>query len=131
MKMDRIPTILIVDDHQNDQELVKTLFKRSFGGYIYTAFSIAEAEKHLQGVRFDVISLDGDMGLEYGYNLIPSIKKLQKHDPVIMMVSGNSRSIKIGIANGAHYAFDKHEIAKEVKLNEEFELVPIRQSLSA
>ncbi len=126
-----IKNILIVDDCHRDQQLVANLFKRNLHEKatsltIACASSLSEAKKHLSIQQFHVITLDGCMGLEFGYHLIPSIAEFQTQAPTIIMISGHNDSIKKGIAAGAHFGFSKTELTNDVMLNDTFQLVPSR-----
>jgi response regulator of citrate/malate metabolism len=119
-----------VDDHKNDQAFVSLLFKRHLDSSTILSFSFAsslsEAKKYLDKDHFHVITLDGLMGLEFGYNLIPAIQQSQSHKATIIMISDNGDSIKKGINQGAHFGFLKAEVKAPVKFNEKFELIPIQ-----
>jgi len=136
MRMPLFKSILIVDDDPNDQQLVARLFKRSFAFCPTYASSLTEARKKLQQQQFDIVVLDGflpdilDGG--YGYQLIPDVQKMQSIRCVVLMISGERVHVQKGLdlcknlEIAIHFGFSKSDIDKNVKLNEKFELVPIR-----
>jgi DNA-binding response OmpR family regulator len=129
-KISMVKSILIVDDCPLDQQLVGDLFKRSMcvnGWSITIAFAscLEEAKIYLRNQQFDIITLDGQMGLELGYNLIPFIEKSQTQNPRIIMISNHDKSITIGLDRGAHHSIIKKTITKEVRINTEFILIPV------
>ena len=128
--MSNYKTILIVDDCFLDQQLVSDLFKRSMyvNGWSMTiifALCLEEAKACLHTHQFDIITLDGQMGLEFGYDLIPFIEKTQTKKPDIIMISNHDKSIATGLDRGAHHAIVKDNITKNVRINKQFVLIPI------
>jgi len=128
--MNNSKSILIVDNCPFDQQLVSDLFKRSMyiNGWSTTfafASCLAEANAYLQSHQFDIITLDGQMGLEFGYNLIPFIQESQTNNPQIIMISNRDKLIAMGIDRGAHHAILKDNITKDVRINKQFVLIPM------
>ena len=121
--------LLIVDNDSSDQRSVDGLFKRSMcvNGWSLTVFFASchtDARDLLEKHQFDIITLDGLMGLEMGYHLIPSIQQLQK-SATIIMISGDNDSLTKGMLARAHFGFSKKDITEQVMLNTDFQLVPI------
>jgi len=127
------PKILIVDDTLSDQKSVAAFLTRNFvnGCDIHTVDKYSAAKKKIRNEKFDIITLDGNMGLECGYNLIPDIQRFQTTRCIIIMITGTQSCIDRGLLRGAHFGFIKYDIQRDVKLNEAFELVPLRQAESA
>jgi CheY-like chemotaxis protein len=133
------PNILIVDDDKDDQQLTARLFKRSFAFCPTYASSFPEARQKLQQQEFDIVVLDGRLPdiLEggFGYQLIPDIQRDQSARCIILMISGQQDHIDTGLRICkerkmlTYFGFHKHDIKKDVKLNEKFELVPIVSSV--
>jgi len=122
-------TILIVDDSSGDQSDVRLLFERSLSHLanvsIVTVSSFDEAKTSLARQQFNIITLDGAMGLYFGYDLIPFINESQIQTPIIIMISGERCHIRKGLDKGAHFGFYKRAIKAPIVFNEKFELVPI------
>jgi DNA-binding response OmpR family regulator len=128
--MSNSKTILIVDDCFLDQQSVSDLFKRSMyvNGWSITvifALCLEEAKTCLHSHQFDIITLDGQIGLEFGYDLIPFIEETQTNNPYIIMISNHDKSIAIGLNRGAHHVIVKNTITKEVRINNRFVLIPM------
>ena len=134
--MSKIKSILIVDDDQNDQHIIARLFKRSFSFCPTYASSFPEARAKLSNQQFDIVVLDGYLPDllhgGYGYQLIPDVQKTQSSRCIILMISGERIHIQKGLELcknleiAVHFGFSKSDISKDVKLTEEFELVPIQ-----
>lgn len=132
--MNKFQNVLIVDANKNDQKLVALLFKRTLTGLSGTyltiryASSFFEAQNFLSNEQFTIVTLDGEfpgfINPRLGKDLIPFIKESQSQDPVVMMISNEKLDIKEGLKHGAHFAFHKQNIKGNIKLNENFELVP-------
>ena len=125
-----VKSILIVDDCSLNQQLVGELFKRSmcvnkWSITLTCASCLADAKIYLQKYQFDIITLDGQMGFERGYDLIPFIKESQIQSPKIIMISNHDRSIAIGLEYGASQSIVKDDITKNVRINTEFLLIPM------
>jgi CheY-like chemotaxis protein len=133
--MSKVKSILTVDDFPLDQQTVMSLFKRSMYATQWSittmcASTLDEAKLLLKEHQFDIITLDGLMGLERGYDLIPFIAEFQSQKPTIIMISDNAKSIAIGLRRARECSFVVHSIVKhlikpELRLNENFELVII------
>ncbi|MEI6774470.1 MAG: response regulator [bacterium] len=124
-------TILIVDDSPHDQSDVKLLIERSLSSLtnvflsIVSVSSFIDARTSLATQQFNIITLDGGMGVDFGYDLIPFIHESQTQSPIIIMISGEGCHIRKGLHKGAHFGFCKRAIQSPIVFNEKFELVPI------
>lgn len=132
--MKNIENILIVDDSVEDQQSVALLFKRSLHGLPNVCFtitcvsSLSEAKDRLAKEQFSIITLDGEFpGIDglWGHTLIPFIKEHQLQAPKIIMISGKQIFITKGLNRGANFGFHKEAIKGNVRLNENFDLIPI------
>lgn len=127
MRNENLKNILVVDDCPNDQKLVTLLLQRSFDCIIHIVDSLTAAKAKLQSEKFDIITLDGMLPCfingGFGYTLIPFIKDCQNSECKIIMISGERTHVETGMKLGADYGLNKYDLKKEIKLNQNFELV--------
>lgn len=135
--------ILIIDA---DNRSVSTLFKRSIGEFTESSIcidcvtSFDEAKRSLKEHTFDIVSL-GDIipGFQNGFfgsKLIPFIKNSTSCNATIVLMYSDDRYLNEshtlclmeGFSESQIKGVNKNEIRKDVKLNKNFELIPIRQS---
>ena len=126
--MAKIRSILIVDDNDDDRILIARLFKRGLYNNpssltISSVASLNDARMCLSKEWFDVVTLDGNMISEYGYDLIPDIIKTQNKTTIIM-ISDDDHAVQTGMDLGAHIGFNKSEIIMS-KLTDDFTLIPM------
>lgn len=128
-----------MDSNKDDQQIIAFLFKRSIHESdaslsITFASSLTEARNLLSQEQFDIITLDGEfpyfIDARLGHTIIPFIKEEQQELPIIMMISSERLYIKQGLKCGADFAFYKQDILNNLKLNDQFQLVPLRQAVS-
>jgi CheY-like chemotaxis protein len=129
--------ILILDDDPGHQLLVSKLLHRSFVCDTILTSTLAEAKEKIQQHQFDVITLDGSVFHdEFGFQLIPAIRELQKPYCKIIMISSLQKYINSGLNVGdeynskqifhADYGFLKQEIITcegKVSFTERFEVI--------
>jgi signal transduction histidine kinase len=74
--------VLVVDNEADARALVATILERC-GATVRTAASAAEAIRHIEGDRPDVLLSDIAMPEEDGYELIRKVRALERRGPVL------------------------------------------------
>lgn len=131
--------ILIVDVLSNDRHAISLFLKRSLdvlGSSTFTyAHSLYSAKSELLTDTFDFIVvsdvLPGFIDGGFGSNLLPNIKNSRSHDATIIMIYDDEKYFQNAKPFGVHYGYPKNAIKDEVKLDKKFNIVPIKQPMSA
>lgn len=83
-------SILVVDDHEDGLDLLRTVLERS-GGAVETAGSAAEALAKVPRMRPDIILTDIEMPGQSGYDLLREVRSLPPHQggltPVVALTA--------------------------------------------
>ena len=96
------PHALVVDDEETICRVLKTFLTQS-GFRVTTAGSSAAVQRELARQRFDLVTLDVDLGGEYGLGLMPVIGEADPPPPVIVYsgVGADSELANLALAKGA------------------------------
>lgn len=81
--------ILIIDDELNLRSSLSYILQR-VGYQVITAGNAQEALQHLVSQRFDLVFLDLKMPGMDGMELLPEIRLIDPHLPVIILTANNS-----------------------------------------
>lgn len=119
--------IFILDDTVFDQKTIKEflteiVFKDNKKIKITQSYSLIEAEKQLKGLKdlIDLFILDGTLNPNFGFDLIPAIKKTNPNAKIVMC-SGNSDLNKKGYYAGADMGIPKGDIGSNKPIEKQHE----------
>ena len=76
--------ILIADDEENIR-FTYSKFLQDAGYSVFTAANLADCIKALQGLTFDALFLDLNLGTDNSLEAIETLKKIQPDCPIVMI----------------------------------------------
>ena len=123
--MRMVRRVLVVDDFASDRKLFSYWLSKA-DLEVSTANDIQSAEERLEEEEFDLLMIDGQLGLESGYDLIQSLRR-KGHVGAILSVSSDDDGVMEQKMRGAGAdAFLSKPFTKEQLSEKAFELMGIR-----
>lgn len=111
--------VLVVDDEEDLRDIIATNLERN-GFTVSCAAGVEEALKTMKAEVFDVILTDIRMPKLSGLHLLETIKKMNRHSPKVILMTGyadvtESEAIEQGADGFVTKPFDRSTLVRMLK----------------